>query len=69
MDVEKIIKGLECCTMDGICTGCPYEVNDDGNCIRDCMKDALEVVKEFKELSVGIQYQIDKAYEEMDNEL
>ena len=53
-DVEKVIKGLECCTRDirsqdnNPCNGCPYDVNyqnNDSTCTLDLKKDALALLK------------------------
>lgn len=49
-DLEKVIKGLECCTKEGICSlDCPY-VNTspmaDGKCITAVQADALTLLKE-----------------------
>lgn len=71
MDVEKIIKGLECCSKTR-CRECPYTFGEDIDCIDHICFDALELIKsqqsELDELHICIQYQIDKAYEEMDDE-
>lgn len=56
-DIEKVIKGLECCLResehidDNPCADCPYYDIDSGvggKCIDDKDRDALELLKELK---------------------
>ena len=47
IDIEKVIKGLECCIKSG-CGGCPY-FKDNPSCQDDKDKEALELLKEQKE--------------------
>lgn len=58
-DLEKVIKGLECCLResehidDNPCADCPYYDIDSGlggKCIDDKDKDALALLKEHEEL-------------------
>ena len=53
-DRKKVIKGLECCTIDpnrGVCpTDCPY--SDLYYCDNVLMKDALELLKEPEPVKV-----------------
>ena len=58
IDMEKVIKGLECCTKavkdieelkDPICTPCPYSKGHKF-CCDDLKMDALELLKEQKEI-------------------
>ena len=46
--LEKVIKGLECCTSDVSCAECLYRGKRDGalNCVRELSTDALELLKE-----------------------
>ena len=48
MDKEKVIKGLECCSVpEGYCVKCPYET--DGyvaECTSALARDALALIKE-----------------------
>ena len=46
VDIEKVIKGLECCVDMG-CGGCPYFKNDP-SCQDDKDMEALELLKEYK---------------------
>ena len=48
--LEKVIKGLECCTSDVSCAECLYRGKRDGalNCVRELSADALELLKEQK---------------------
>ena len=51
-DIEKVIKGLECCKAIHIylCNDCPYHDDDvdDNNCKESLCADALELLKEGK---------------------
>ena len=46
-DREKVIKGLECCTIPGNCGTCPWYPSDkaEEGCIRTLMKATLELLK------------------------
>jgi hypothetical protein len=47
-DVEKVIKGLECCVIHVSCAadgGCPYRSEVDANCIDTAIKDAIALLK------------------------
>lgn len=51
-DIEKVIKGLECCTTDN-CDECPYERANSSLCPWPCnvskmKEDALSMLKEQK---------------------
>ena len=50
MDMEKVIKGLECCLHNNDCKNCPYKEEYDPNfdCIDRTRKDAIELLKEYK---------------------
>lgn len=48
--VEEIIKGLECCRLDG-CTGCPYDSVPD--CGDQVERDALELIRRLTGKSDG----------------
>ena len=43
---EKVIKGLECCALTGLChdKGCPYIDNE--TCVDDLCNDALALINE-----------------------
>ena len=46
-DREKVIKGLECCTSEQACKGCPYSQSETGHlCSFNCIHDALALLKE-----------------------
>ena len=47
-DIEKVIKGLECCTKLGCHHGCEYKSNGYSGmtCRQELEKDALELLKE-----------------------
>ena len=47
-DREKVIKGLEYCTGNHLCSGCGYYDPDNARCQKDLMRDALELLKEQK---------------------
>ena len=57
-DIEKVIKGLECCKAIHIylCNDCPYydDHADDNNCKGSLCADALELLKE-KEVTTDIE--------------
>ena len=44
-DIEKVIKGLECCSEKQNCKDCPY-FRFNASCQDDMNKDALELLKE-----------------------
>ena len=50
VDLEKVIKGYECCLrIDGGCKECPYWDRTNSNkCEGNLKKDALELLKEYK---------------------
>lgn len=45
--LQKVISGLECCTVPGNCGTCPWYPKDDAEegCIRTLMKATLELLK------------------------
>ena len=46
-DMEKVIKGLEHCSSEEGCRGCPYNKTESGHaCSFDCIRDALALLKE-----------------------
>ena len=46
-DLEKVIKGLEHCSSDDGCKGCPYSKNESGHvCSVVCLRDAIALLKE-----------------------
>jgi len=48
MDLEKVIKGLECCVIHVNCAtdgGCPYRSEVDANCLDTAIKDAIALLK------------------------
>jgi hypothetical protein len=50
MDREKVIKGLEHCSSEEGCRGCPYNKTESGHaCSFDCICDALALLKEQEE--------------------
>ena len=51
-DMEKVVKGLECCSVKHNCTGCPY-FKFDASCQDDMNKDALELLKNQNTKTVG----------------
>ena len=46
IDREKVVKGLEYCTGNQLCSGCGYYDPDNVRCQKDLMRDALELLKE-----------------------
>ena len=56
-DLEKVIKGYEHCLICGIaeykCEGCPYI--SDASCITRIKRDALELLKEQKNLVLALE--------------
>ena len=58
MDKEKVIKGLECCSIpQGHCGKCPYETEDSiTECTSELAKDAIALLKEQKAKTVDIFY-------------
>ena len=47
-DIEKVIKGLECCTKLGCHHGCEYKSYSPMTCRQELEKDALKLLKEQK---------------------
>lgn len=48
-DIEKVIKGLECCTEWGSCNKCPYETPNEydiGECTLSLHKEVLALLEE-----------------------
>ena len=47
-DIEKVIKGLECCNNRNDCKQCPYATEYDPNldCLDKTRADAIELLKE-----------------------
>ena len=61
-DIEKVIKGLKCCTHAKApipCGDCSYSENDDYNDAWSCriamMRDALELLKEYKAIKKTLE--------------
>ena len=53
MDIEKVKKGLACCSIGLYCPDeeCPYEVDKEEkkeNCISNLCRDAMELIEEFE---------------------
>ena len=48
-ELDKVIKGLECCSEKQNCKDCPY-FKFSASCQDDMNKDALELLKEYKQL-------------------
>lgn len=47
LEREKVIKGLECCTSEQGCKGCPYNQSENGHvCTFNCLHDAVVLLKE-----------------------
>lgn len=46
-DLEKVVKGLECCIPEGTCEECPYTLPEYGTCesLDELLKDALALLK------------------------
>ena len=68
VDREKVKKGLICCReMDnppgwrvGGCLDCPYEsLKGTDGCCKKLKEDALDVMKEFEEYGVTVQFPIE----------
>lgn len=62
-NIEKVLKGLECCAECQRCAGnCPYDDDDDNceKCTSELAKDALELLKEQDELIRKLQKDKDK---------
>ena len=55
-DIDKVIKGFECCVLPHDCSDdCPYS-NTNSFCTNSLHKDALELLKELKSNStIGMQ--------------
>ena len=51
-ELEKVINGLTCCMDHNDCKKCPYanEYDTTFDCIDRTRKDALELLKEYKEI-------------------
>lgn len=46
-ELDKVIKGLECCASKDGCKGCPYSQSNDCHvCTFNCIGDALSLLKE-----------------------
>ncbi len=45
-DREKVIKGLEYCTGNHLCSDCGYYDPNNARCQKDLMRDVLELLKE-----------------------
>ena len=48
-DIEKVIKGLECCTKWNSCSDCPYQTPNEydvSECTEQMHKDTIELLKE-----------------------
>ena len=53
-DRGKVIKGLECCTSEQACKGCPYSQSETGHlCSFNCIHDALALLKEQDPIPCG----------------
>ena len=59
-DIEKVIKGLECCTGLGCHHGCEYKSNGYSamTCRQRLEKDALELLKEYAVIKETISDEI-----------
>ena len=70
MDMENVIKGLECCSIpQGRCRKCPYETEGFvAECTSELAKDALALLKgqqqEIWELQDQVEYLTDKQKEQ-----
>ena len=68
MDMEKVIKALECCLKESDnlysnpCKDCPYE-GKECICIDRMLADALELLKEYKEAKLLIDAISDSVHE------
>lgn len=63
IDIEKVLKGLECCTKWDSCSDCPYQTPNEydiSECTEPLHKDALELLKEQDRLLGKQQKGIDK---------
>lgn len=62
-DIEKVIKGLECCTRLGCHHGCEYKSNGYSGmtCRQELERDALELLKEQQEKIRILQLALDIA--------
>ena len=59
-DIEKVIKALEVCSkIDDSCKNCPYsKYKDVEDCSNTLLKDALELLKEYKAIKETISDEI-----------
>ena len=57
-DIEKVIKGLECCTGLGCHHGCGYQNLMAKNCSKQLKIDALELLKEYAVIKETISDEI-----------
>lgn len=64
-ELEKVIKGLECCTKLGCHHGCEYKSNGYSamTCRQELEKDALELMKEYQEAKPLIDAISDSVHE------
>lgn len=55
-DVEKVIKGIECCRR-GFCFACPYNdgVDDNVDCKQILADDTLELLKRQREYEAAVE--------------
>ena len=58
-DLEKVIKGLECCTKtivthEARCTDCPYNDGNSKHCVEQTQRDALELLK-YKAIRISVK--------------
>lgn len=66
LDLEKVIKGLECCLANGH-NNCPYKSTDEGidkvtTCTTYLMRDALALLKEREPIAPIEHYIPDEAH-------
>lgn len=69
-DIEKVIKGLECCNNRNDCKQCPYATEYDPNldCIDKTRADAIELLKEQNGLMLALE-QSNASNESLNNSL
>lgn len=60
LNVEKIRKGLECCSDDNCCynAGCPYESDRTSACTTKLSRDVLALIEELLMKIAGLEYEI-----------